>query len=184
MPESMIINRVRRQVLFGAGIAILGGVASPAIASIGQVSVRKLSFDNLHTGERLKADYWVDGEYVPDALQDINRLLRDFRTGDVHPIEPKLLDVLSMLRGMMETESDFQVISGYRSPKTNATLHEQSGGVAATSLHMRGMAIDVRVGGRPLTGLRDAALHLAAGGVGYYPKSNFVHVDVGRVRRW
>ena len=180
----MIVNRARRQVLLGTGIAILGSVASPAIASIGRINVRKLSFDNLHTGERLKADYWVDGEYVPDALQDINRLLRDFRTGDVHPIEPKLLDVLSMLRGMMETEADFQVISGYRSPNTNATLHEQSGGVAATSLHMRGMAIDVRVGGRPLTGLRDAALHLAAGGVGYYPKSNFVHVDVGRVRRW
>ena len=184
MPESMIVNHARRQVLLGTGMAILGSVASPAIASIGGINVRKLSFDNLHTGERLKADYWVDGEYVPDALENINRLLRDFRTGDVHPIEPKLLDVLSMLRGMMETESDFQVISGYRSPKTNAALHEQSGGVAATSLHMRGMAIDVRVGGRPLTGLRDADLHLAAGGVGYYPKSNFVHVDVGRVRRW
>lgn len=184
MPESMIVNRTRRQVLLGTGLAILGNVTSPAIASIGRINVRKLSFDNLHTGERLKADYWVDGEYVPDALQDINRLLRDFRTGDVHPIEPKLLDVLSLLRGMMETESDFQVISGYRSPKTNATLHEQSGRVAATSLHMRGMAIDVRISGRPLTGLRDAALRLAAGGVGYYPKSNFVHVDVGRVRRW
>ena len=127
MPESMIVNSTRRQVLLGTGLAILGNVTSPAIASIGRINVRKLSFDNLHTGERLKADYWVDGEYVPDALQDINRLLRDFRTGDVHPIEPKLLDVLSLLRGMMETESDFQVISGYRSPKTNATLHEQSG---------------------------------------------------------
>jgi len=180
----MIVNRARRQVLFGAGIAILGSVASPALAGIGRTNVRKLSFDNLHTGERLKAEYWVDGEYVPDALLDINRLLRDFRTGDVHPIEPKLLDVLSMLHGMLETESDFQVISGYRSPKTNATLREQSNGVAATSLHMQGMAIDVRIGGRPLTGLRDAALRIAAGGVGYYPKSNFVHVDVGRVRRW
>lgn len=179
-----MVNRVRRQVLFGAGIAILAGVASPAIASIHRINVRKLSFDNLHTGERLKADYWVDGEYVPGALQDINRLLRDFRTGEVHPIEPKLLDVLSMLRGMMETEADFQVISGFRSSKTNAALREHSSGVAATSLHMRGMAIDVRVAGRPLTGLRDAALRIAAGGVGYYPKSNFVHVDVGRVRRW
>lgn len=180
----MIVNHARRRVLFGAGVAVLGSIASPAIASIGRANVRKLSFDNLHTGERLKADYWIDGEYVPQALQTINRVLRDFRTGDVHAIEPKLLDVLSMLRGMLETESDFQVISGYRSPKTNAMLHEQSDGVAATSLHMQGMAIDIRVGGRPLTGLRDAALRLAAGGVGYYPKSNFVHVDVGRVRRW
>jgi uncharacterized protein YcbK (DUF882 family) len=180
----MVVNRVRRRVLFGAGIAILGSVASPAIASIGRANVRRLSFDNLHTGERLKADYWVDGEYVPDALKTINHLLRDFRTGDIHAVEPKLLDVLSTLRGMLETEADFQVISGYRSPKTNAMLHEQSDGVAATSLHMQGMAIDIRVGGRPLARLRDAALHLSAGGVGYYPKSDFVHVDVGRVRRW
>lgn len=180
----MTVDRVRRQVVFGAGIAILGGIASPAIASVGRANVRSLSFDNLHTGERLKADYWVDGDYVPDALQTINRVLRDFRTGDVHPIEPKLLDVLNMLHAMLETEADFQVISAYRSPKTNAALHEQSAGVAATSLHMKGMAIDIRVGGRPLVGLRDAALHLGVGGVGYYPKSNFVHVDVGRVRRW
>lgn len=104
--------------------------------------------------------------------------------GDVHPIEPRLLDALSTLRGMLETEADFHVISGYRSPKTNEMLHERSAGVASTSLHMRGMAIDIRLSDRPLPRLREAALRLAAGGVGYYPKSNFVHIDVGRVRRW
>lgn len=180
----MTVNRVRRQVMLGMGAAMFGGVASPALANLAPANVRRLSFDNLHTGERVKADYWVDGNYVPDALHAINKNLRDFRTGDVHAIEPKLLDLLSILRSKLETEADLQVISGYRSPKTNAMLHELSDGVAATSLHMQGMAIDIRVAGRPLQGLRDIALAQRAGGVGYYPASDFVHVDVGRVRRW
>ena len=180
----MTVNRVRRQVMLGMGAAMFGGVASPALANLAPANVRRLSFDNLHTGERVKADYWVDGNYVPDALHAINKNLRDFRTGDVHAIEPKLLDLLSILRSKLETEADLQVISGYRSPKTNAMLHELSDGVAATSLHMQGMAIDIRIGGRQLAKVRDAALALAVGGVGYYPKSDFVHVDVGRVRRW
>jgi uncharacterized protein YcbK (DUF882 family) len=180
----MKINRARRQLLLGGGLVLLGSVASPAIAGLARQNVRKLSFQNLHTGERLRIDYWVEGRYIPEALQTVDHLLRDFRTGDVHPIEPGLLDALSALRGMLDTESDFQVISGYRSPKTNEMLHERGGGVASTSLHMRGMAIDVRLGDRPLPRLREAALRLAAGGVGYYPKSNFVHIDVGRVRRW
>jgi uncharacterized protein YcbK (DUF882 family) len=180
----MSINRGRRQLLLGGGLVLLGSVASPAIAGLTRPNVRKLSFQNLHTGERLRVDYWVDGQYVPEALQTVNHLMRDFRTGDVHPIEPPLLDALSSLRGMLETESDFHVISGYRSPKSNEMLHERSAGVASTSLHMRGMAIDVRLSDRPLPRLREAALRLAAGGVGYYPKSNFVHIDTGRVRRW
>jgi uncharacterized protein YcbK (DUF882 family) len=147
-------------------------------------NVRSVSFDNLHTGQRLSADYWADGDYIPDALKTIDHVLRDFRTGDVHPIEPRLLDLLALLRAKLETESAVRVISGYRSPKTNAMLHEKSDGVASSSLHMEGMAIDIRIGGRQLAKVRDAALTLAAGGVGYYPRSDFVHVDVGRVRRW
>jgi uncharacterized protein YcbK (DUF882 family) len=180
----MTINRARRELLLGGGLVLLGSVASPALAGAKSLDVRKLSFQNLHTGERLRIDYWVEGNYVPQALQTVNHLLRDFRTGDVYPIEPRLLDVLNGLRGLLETEGDFHVISGYRSPKTNEMLHERSAGVASTSLHMRGMAIDVRLTDRPLPRLREAALRLAAGGVGYYPKSNFVHIDVGRVRRW
>jgi uncharacterized protein YcbK (DUF882 family) len=180
----MSINRARRQLLLGGGLVLLGSVASPAISGVTRPNVRNLGFQNLHTGERLRIDYWVDGEYVADALQTVNYVLRDFRTGDVHPIEPRLLDALSALRGMLETESEFQVVSGYRSPKTNEMLHERSSGVASTSLHMRGMAIDVRLANRSLLRLREAALRLAAGGVGYYPKSNFVHIDTGRVRRW
>jgi len=180
----MSVNRARRTFLLGGGIALLGSIASPAIAGLGPANVRKLGFQNLHTGERVRAEYWGEGEYVPEALQTIDRVLRDFRTGDVHPIEPRLLDALSALHGVLETQSDFHVISGYRSPQTNEMLHERSAGVASKSLHMRGMAVDIRLPDRPLARVRQAALSLGAGGVGYYPKSNFVHLDIGRVRRW
>lgn len=178
----------RRSFLRGAGIALLTGVspglAKPAFANFGPEKSRSLAFDNLHTGEKLKVDYWAEGAYIPGALSEIDRVLRDFRTGDVHPIEPKLLDLLALLRTRLETVEPLSVISGYRSPKTNAALHEASSGVASNSLHMQGMAIDIRVPGRALAAVRTAALDMRVGGVGYYPKSNFVHVDVGRVRRW
>ncbi len=111
-------------------------------------------------------------------------MLRDFRTGEAHVIDPGLLDLLHDLNSKLETGEAFKVISGYRSPQTNGMLHEHSSGVASKSLHMQGMAIDIRVPGRALTSLHDAALQLGRGGVGYYPNSDFVHVDVGRVRKW
>jgi uncharacterized protein YcbK (DUF882 family) len=147
---------------------------------------RELSFDNIHTGERLKVEYWVKGQYMPEALAEVNRLLRDFRSGQVHPISPQLLDLLAHLRTRLETNQPINVISGFRSPATNALLraeHEHSG-VASQSLHMQGMAIDIRIPGRELADLHAVALAQRAGGVGYYPKSDFVHVDVGRVRSW
>lgn len=147
-------------------------------------SSRALGFRHLHTGETLSVEYAVEGQYAPDALEAVNRLLRDFRTGDEHPIDPRLLDLLHSLAGRLDTRRHFEVISGYRSPATNAALRRRSDGVASHSLHMVGQAIDIRVGGVGLEHLRDAALDLGAGGVGYYPASNFVHVDTGRVRRW
>ena len=176
----------RRLFLRSTGIAFVPNFlwASSALADLIKAESRNLSFENLHTGEQLKLDYWVQGDYLPDALASINHLLRDFRTGDVHNIEPKLLDLLVMIRQRLETTSTLAVISGYRSPKTNAMLHEASAGVASQSLHMQGMAIDIRIPGRPLAAVHKTALEMQAGGVGYYPKSDFVHVDVGRVRRW
>lgn len=153
-------------------------------ASRAVVSTKSLRFDHLHTGERLAVDYFVEGEYVPGALTAVNQLLRDFRTGDVHPIAPELLDILFELRSVTASTRAFEVISGYRSPATNAALRQRSEGVAAGSLHMKGLAIDMRLGDVPLAGLRRAALDLRRGGVGYYPASNFVHVDTGRVRAW
>lgn len=173
----------RRDLLKGAfglaGTALFGHAAQAAVAA-----PRALSLYNLHTGEALKATYFEGGAYVPDALQAMNRLLRDFRTGDVHPIAPGLLDLVETLRGRVESEQTVHVISGYRSPTTNAVLHERSSGVATHSLHMQGMAMDIRIPGVELAHLRDAALDLRGGGVGYYPGSDFVHVDIGRVRRW
>jgi uncharacterized protein YcbK (DUF882 family) len=180
----MMPSIARRHFMLGAGASLLSAPFSPALAGLGEV--RSLAFDNLHTGEKLSLEYWVEGRYLPDALSALNHLLRDFRTGDTHPISTQLLDLLAVIRGKLGTAAPFSVISGYRSPATNARLRGESehSGVAAQSLHMQGMAIDIRVPGRPLAGLRDIALNLKSGGVGYYPQSDFVHVDVGRVRRW
>ena len=174
-----------RRNFLRAGTAVLAaGVASPAIAKIAPADFRALAFDNLHTGEKLKIDYWVEGRYVPGALTEINHLLRDYRNGEVHTIDPKLLDLLTQLHRGLGSNAPYQVISGYRSPATNAMMHERSHGVAAHSLHMQGMAIDIRLGDRGLSDLHNTALAMRAGGVGFYPSLDFVHVDVGRVRRW
>jgi len=172
----------RRHFLAGAGASLF--VSRPALAN--EPGARLLAFDNIHTGEKLKVEYWAEGQYVPEALAQVNHVLRDFRSGDVHPIAPQLLDLLSLLRTRLETAEPVTVISGYRSPTTNALLrgeHEHSG-VASKSLHMQGMAIDIRIAGRSLAAVHTAALAQRGGGVGYYPASDFVHVDVGRVRTW
>ena len=161
-------------------------VAGP-VAKSPKAPERVLSFFNTHTGERLTTAYCCGGEYQPQALERINYLLRDFRANEIKPIDPQLLDLLHELGGTLETDRPFHVISGYRSPHTNASLRERGGaqtGVASKSLHMVGKAIDIRVPGVKLDHLRGAARSLKLGGVGYYPSSNFVHVDTGRVRFW
>jgi len=145
---------------------------------------KALSLFNTHTGETIQAAYWENGRYVTDALAGFNRILRDHRSGETRAIDPQLLDVLHALSRKLETRAPFHVISGYRSPTSNAALREQGHGVAAGSLHIVGKAIDIRVPGVGLTDLRGSALALGAGGVGYYPRPDFVHVDVGRVRSW
>jgi uncharacterized protein YcbK (DUF882 family) len=176
----------RRNLLklgLGAGAAALGGVPVQGWAQ--SLEPRRVALHNLHTGESLKAVYWENGKYVPDAVAALNKLLRDFRTGDVHMIDPGLYDILDAISAKVENRSPYQIISGYRSPRTNAMLKKTGGGGVAThSLHMDGKAMDIRLNGVQLTHLHKAALSLKKGGVGYYPVSNFVHVDVGRVRRW
>lgn len=160
--------------------------APPAAAPIrsGVNAPRWLKLHNVHTQEKLEAVYFDKGEYVPDAVQALDKVLRDFRTGDVHPMNPLLFDTLADLAGKTDTKAHFQVISGYRSPKTNAMLNERSGQVARRSLHMDGKAIDIYLEDVALDRVRAAALDLGRGGVGYYPSSKFVHLDVGPVRRW
>jgi uncharacterized protein YcbK (DUF882 family) len=138
-----------------------------------------------HTGERLDIVYRQGDRYLPDALEQINRYLRDSRTGDIYPYDPQLLDLLhDLLASLGKPGAEIDVVCGYRTPETNQYLRTHSTGVARNSLHMKALAIDIRVPGVNTAKLRDAALALHRGGVGYYAKSDFVHVDVGRVRRW
>ncbi len=185
------VNR-RRRGLLQAGMALaLGGLAGrPAFAALNLDSaaaaapVRELAFMNLHTGESLSTVYWADGFYVPQGLAEINRILRDHRNDQVGAIAPRLLDLLYQLHARFDTTLPFQVYSGYRSPASNDQLREADPTVAKRSLHMEGMAMDFCIEGVALEDLRRAAMELRAGGVGYYPDSHFVHVDIGRVRSW
>jgi uncharacterized protein YcbK (DUF882 family) len=145
---------------------------------------RSLAFNNLHTGERLRTTYWESGDYIPEALSEINYFFRDFRANLVKPIDPRLLDLLCELHGRFDSSQPFDLISGYRSPATNAMLAARSEGVARHSMHVEGRAADINLPGVELKTLQVAALDLGQGGVGYYPSSDFVHVDTGRVRRW
>jgi len=174
----------RRRFLGFAAASVGIGMSVPAFATPSRITFREISLDNVHTGEALNAIYWADDYYIPQTMQRVAWVLRDFHSGDVHPIDPKLLDLLARLQEKLGTSEPFMVTSGYRSPRTNAWLAEFNEGVAAHSLHMQGMAVDITLRQRSLTDLHSAALDLRGGGVGYYPGHSFIHVDVGPVRRW
>ena len=145
---------------------------------------RALSFYHVHTGERLRTVYWVQGDYLPDALREINYLLRDYRAEQVQPIDPHLLDLLYTIDKIVGLRDAFHVLSAYRSPATNARLRRASSGVAEHSMHMEGKAIDMRFVGGDLQRVHRLATDLQWGGVGYYPWATFVHLDTGPVRSW
>jgi uncharacterized protein YcbK (DUF882 family) len=171
--------------LAGAAPAGLApGYPAPATGARAAADAARLAFLNTHTGERVDVVYREAGTLVPGALAEIDRVLRDHRSGDVHPIDRSLLDLLHRLASTVDTARPFHVISGYRSPASNAKLAAASSGVAKQSLHLQGRAIDIRVPGVALRDLRQAALGLRGGGVGFYPGSDFVHLDTGRVRAW
>ena len=178
----------RRLLTAGMGLAAAATLLPKSLlaAPLGAPE-RSISLYNLHTGESLKAVYWADGRYQAEGLAGVNKVLRDFRTGDQHPMDPQLMDVLNQVRALTGAQDKpIHIISGYRSPKTNEMLHDASAksGVATHSMHMDGKATDIRIPGVPLDYLHKAAMSLKDGGVGYYPKSDFVHVDTGRVRYW
>ncbi len=183
LAEASSRRRFIKLGLMAAGSMIVPGTAMAALMVVPK-QTRSLSFYNLHTGESLKTVYFEKGAYVQGALDEINYILRDFRQNEIKPIDRTLLDLLVRIRERLGTDAPFQVISGYRSPKTNAMLHAHSEGVARHSLHIDGRAIDIRVPDRSLLSLRRTAISLFSGGVGYYPKSDFVHVDTGRIRYW
>ncbi|MBI4844192.1 MAG: YcbK family protein [Nitrospirae bacterium] len=176
----------RKFLAFGAVSALSAILPSNLFAALknSNSSERALNFYNIHTDERLKTVYWHNDRYLPEALAEINHLLRDYRTDEVMEINTKLLDLLYAINRNMQTSQPFHVMSGYRSPATNAMLVKEGRGVGQKSLHMYGMATDISVPYRSLSSLRNVAKYLKAGGVGYYPESDFVHVDIGRVRYW
>jgi uncharacterized protein YcbK (DUF882 family) len=166
------------------------GLVALALAPVGAARAyatdrRSLSFVHTHTGESLSTVYFENGSYQRSSLERVNHLLRDFRTDQIHPIDPQVLDILFDLQTRVSRDAPrFEVICGYRSAQTNAALRSRSSGVAEHSLHMQGRAIDVRLSGFPTRKLRELALGLQRGGVGFYAKSDFVHLDNGRVRFW
>jgi uncharacterized protein YcbK (DUF882 family) len=169
-----------------------GSAALLAVPSISNANImpsrhqRALAFAHTHTGEQLSVVYKAGHTYLPQSMAKIAYLMRDFRSGDVHPIDPALLDMLWHVQSNLKTSKPFEIISAYRSAATNDKLRGKSShsGVAKKSMHLSGQAIDIRLPGLTLADVRDAALELNRGGVGYYPDSNFVHVDTGRVRHW
>lgn len=179
-------NHSRKRIFLPVLLGII--LTSSATSSLGIVTAdnRELSFYHTHTGKRLNVVFWQDGEYVESALNDVNNFLSDFRTGDIVDIDPTLLDLIYDVRESLGSDSTYQVVSAYRSPKTNEMLRgkSSSSGVARKSQHLLGKAIDVRLEGVKTATLRDAAIGLQRGGVGYYESSDFVHMDTGRVRRW
>jgi uncharacterized protein YcbK (DUF882 family) len=178
----------RRQILTAGvlgSLVCLAPVQALAQLSLTGVQERSLSLLNTHTGERLKeVVYWEKGNYIHDALENLNHVLRDHRTNQVHPIDPMTLDLMAAISRKVDAKQPFEIISGYRSPQTNRSLRNNSNGVAKNSYHMQGKAVDLRLPGVPLKTVRKAALDLSMGGVGYYAKSGFVHIDSGRVRSW
>ncbi|MCB9991300.1 MAG: DUF882 domain-containing protein [Rhodospirillales bacterium] len=181
-----------RRDIIKAGV--LGGLLLPAMAAVPVQAARlaipssagamKIAFRNQHTGESFNGVYRVGDRYMPEAFEQINHVLRDFRTGEVFPFDPRVIDILYSVHEKSGSNEPYEVLSGYRSPKTNALLARNGDGVAQNSLHMTGQAIDIRLPGFSTKKLSDLGAGLRAGGVGYYRKSNFVHMDTGQVRRW
>ena len=175
-----------RRSFLKTSVVLASALSVPTLAraAVAAPNERILRLYNTHTGESIKSLFWAQGQFIPDAMQDINKLLRDHRNNTVANMDPELLLLLDQVSGRFGGTEVLHVISGYRSPESNAKLAAASGGVAKHSMHLEGKAIDIRMPGKDLASLHKAALGLKAGGVGYYPDSQFVHMDTGRLRNW
>lgn len=185
-PDKSISRRdvMKTGLWAAAGTFLLPSVADAAAVKMPKSGSYDIDFTNCHTGERFSGTYRVGGKYLPDAFEEINYVLRDFRVDEVFPIDPRVIDIIYMVRRKTGSNKPLEILSGYRSPKTNNMLRSASAGVARNSMHLSGQAIDFRMAGASTRGLRDIAAGFKAGGVGYYPRSNFVHVDTGKIRTW
>ncbi len=183
-----------RRAFIGAGAMLAGGAAAVSAipASAAMLSqkgaefegARRISFRNSHTGEIFSGVYRVGDKYLPDAFDKINIVMRDFRSNELFPIDPRVIDIIYTVHQMTRQSEPYEILSGYRCPKTNKGLRSNSEGVAKNSLHMTGQAVDLRLPGFDTKQIRNMAISLKAGGVGYYARSNFVHMDSGDVRTW
>ena len=185
--ESVELNVSRRAfagaILLTAAVPSLGFGNAPAILT-GAGDFRSVSLINNRTAERLNTVYWIEGDYVPEAIEAVNYVLRDWRQNEVMHIDRNVVDIIAATHNLLDTGEPFEIVSGYRSPKTNAMLRAKSRGVARNSYHTRGMAVDLAMKHRSVGQMSRAALSLGAGGVGRYTRSKFVHVDSGPVRDW
>ncbi|MBI5164194.1 MAG: DUF882 domain-containing protein [Magnetospirillum sp.] len=186
MPHSERAPHPSRRSFLAWGLAAATAtlVVTPLEAAVRALPERSLQLYNTHTGEWLRTTYWAEGRYLANSLGSASRILRDHRTGDIHPIDPRVLDLMVAVQRKSGVKGPIHIISGYRSPASNALLHDTSDGVATHSLHMEGRAVDIRLPGRSVRQVAAAARSLRVGGVGAYPGSGFVHVDTGRVRTW
>lgn len=170
---------------FASTLVLAAPTASNAFGILrGAGDIRRISMYSGRTGESLDTIYWIEGEYIPEALKEINNFMRDWRTDQVTKIDPRTIDIAAASHRLMDTNEPYMMLSGYRSPATNAMLRSRSRGVAKNSLHMKGMAADLRLKSRSVTQIYSAATACHAGGVGKYARSNFVHMDCGEVRTW
>ena len=183
--KNQLISRRSILKVFGASIVSAAPVFTNAAGFIkGAGDIRKLKMISDKTGERIDTIYWIDGGYIPEALHEIDVLMRDWRRNEIKPIDLRTIDILAASHSMLDTAEPFRLMSGYRSAKTNAMLRRQSRSVSKNSLHITGQAADVRLGTRSVKQLAKAAQTCKSGGVGKYSRSNFVHLDCGPVRLW
>ena len=179
---------ISRRGLLGA-FAATAMIATPTFSNAfgflrGAGDIRRIRMYSGRTGESIDTIYWVEGDYIKEAMKEINHFMRDWRTGTVTNIDPRTVDIMAASHRLMDVSEPYMMLSGYRSPKTNAMLRSKSGGVARHSLHMVGQAADLRLKSRSVGQMSKAAAACASGGVGKYSRSNFVHMDCGPVRTW
>lgn len=182
------LDQQRRDLLkwTGAGViaSMLPFVSTRDAAAASNNGTWKIAFRHAHTGESFSGVYRVGDKYLPEAFERLNYVMRDFRTKEVFPMDPHIIDILSLIHSKLGANDPYAILSAYRSPKTNAMLGKRTRGVASNSFHMYGQATDIRIPGYSPKKIRNVAQSLKAGGVGYYPRSGFVHVDTGKVRSW
>ncbi|MFN7223482.1 MAG: YcbK family protein [Paracoccaceae bacterium] len=187
MADTSRLGLTRRGLMgaFAASLVVAAPTYSNAFGLLrGAGDIRRIRMYSGRTGESIDTIYWVEGEYIPEVLKEINHFMRDWRSGDAIKIDPRTVDIMAASHRLMDVTEPYMMLSGYRSPKTNAMLRSQSSGVARNSLHLRGQAADLRLKSRSVGQMAKAAAACASGGVGKYSRSNFVHMDCGPVRNW